>query len=53
MFTPILMVAPPELSEEDRHRMVLSLETQNMFNIEEEERQDCVTLDITTVEEYV
>ena len=53
MFTPVLIVAPPELSEEDKHRMDLSLETQNMFNIETEERPHCVTLDIKIVEEYV
>ena len=53
MFTPVLVVAPPDLPAEDKHRMDLSIESQNMFNLEVEERPHCVTLDIKIVEEYV
>ena len=50
MYHPVCITATPD-NQEDLDQMNSSLENQQMFSIEREQRKDCITLDIVEVEE--
>lgn len=50
MYHPVCMTATPD-DQQDLDQMNAALKSQQMFSIEREQRQDCITLDLVEVEE--
>ena len=50
MFYPVY-IKPSEVSEQNLHQINIALESQQMFSLESEPKQDCITLETVVFEE--